>query len=324
MQRRIEVGPVLVALGALLLLVSLFLDWYDPGLTAWTAFEIVDLGLAVLGIAAAAGAIGLLVPSATLVERRWLPPLVIAAIVLAVFALLDPPPAAANAAPETGAWLALASAVVMGAGALLTFGRVSFAVTVEGRDPRRRVAAYDARGGERPPSTAPFNPFEEEEEEAPSRATEAFRARAPLSSRRSGWRSLGREAADPAGDGEDRPDEPAVRPGTSAGAARPGASGGTPPVPSAPVPPGASAAGREAPPPASAAGREAPPAVPQRERDAPPAAPGREPDAPPPGDEAELPRAEGRRRRGSWLEPESGEPEEPPAGSRRAEEPGSN
>ncbi len=162
--RRFEVGPVLVTLGALLLLVSLFLDWYEPGLTAWTAFEIVDLLLAVLAIAAASAAIGLLVPDAALLERRWVAPLVIAALVLAAAQLLDPPPAAGEEDPPGGGWRALASALLMALGAVLTFGRVSFAVTVEGRDPVRRVAAVDARGGARGGvSTAPFSPFDDEE-----------------------------------------------------------------------------------------------------------------------------------------------------------------
>ena len=34
MTRRIEAGPVLVGLGAVLMLVSVFLDWYEPGITA--------------------------------------------------------------------------------------------------------------------------------------------------------------------------------------------------------------------------------------------------------------------------------------------------
>ena len=42
MTRRFELGPILAAAAALLLLVSLFLDWYG-GLTAWEVFEIVPL-----------------------------------------------------------------------------------------------------------------------------------------------------------------------------------------------------------------------------------------------------------------------------------------
>ena len=48
MTRRIEAGPVLVGLGAVVLLISLFLDWYQPGVTAWDAFEVLDLLLAAL------------------------------------------------------------------------------------------------------------------------------------------------------------------------------------------------------------------------------------------------------------------------------------
>ena len=47
MTRRFEVGPLLVALGAAILLVSLFLEWYGT-LTAWEAFEVVEVLLAVL------------------------------------------------------------------------------------------------------------------------------------------------------------------------------------------------------------------------------------------------------------------------------------
>ena len=47
--------------------------------------------------------------------------------------------------PTTGAWLALGAVIAMAVGAVLTVGRVSFALTVEGRDTRRHVSAVDAR-----------------------------------------------------------------------------------------------------------------------------------------------------------------------------------
>ena len=43
--RRIALGPLIGAAGAILLLVSLFLNWYDD-LSAWTSFEVLDLLLA--------------------------------------------------------------------------------------------------------------------------------------------------------------------------------------------------------------------------------------------------------------------------------------
>jgi len=144
MARKIEVGPVLVGLGALVLLVSLFLDWFQPAVTAWEAFEVLDLVLAALGVAALLAAVGAMRPDAAVLDRRWLPAIVAAITVIVVSQILDPPPAVDDD-PDTGAWLALGASVVMCVGALLTLGRVSFALTVEGRDTRRRVPAVDAR-----------------------------------------------------------------------------------------------------------------------------------------------------------------------------------
>ena len=61
MSRRFEVGPILVALGAIVLLVSLFLDWYGA-LTAWEAFEVVEVLLGSLAVIALVIAVGQLVP----------------------------------------------------------------------------------------------------------------------------------------------------------------------------------------------------------------------------------------------------------------------
>ena len=135
---------MLVALGALILLVSIFLDWFEPNVTAWEAFEVWDLVLAALAVAALVAAVGVLRPDSTVIERRWLPAIVAAITVVVASQILDPPPAV-DGDPETGAWLALGAALVMCVGTLLTLGRVSFALTVEGRDTRRRVAAVDAR-----------------------------------------------------------------------------------------------------------------------------------------------------------------------------------
>ena len=154
MTRSIEAGPVLVGLGALVLLVSLFLDWYQPHVTAWDAFEIVDLLLAALALAALAGAVGAIRPDATVVGRHWLPGIVLAAVVVVAVQIIDGPPGMVGE-PDTGAWLALGAAAVMAVGTLLTLGRVSFALTVEGRDTRRRVSAVDARADDPPTVEGP-------------------------------------------------------------------------------------------------------------------------------------------------------------------------
>lgn len=129
--RTIEAGILLIGLGALLLLVSLFLVWYQPAAEAWDVFEAWDLVLALLAIGAlvaVAGRLGfgpsrpsswLLVPSA-------------AALVIVLYALVEPPPAVAglpDADPGTGLWLALAGTVLMAAGALLSVARISVAIS---------------------------------------------------------------------------------------------------------------------------------------------------------------------------------------------------
>jgi hypothetical protein len=147
MTRRLEAGPLLVTLGALLLLVSLFLSWFQVEITAWEAFEVWDLVLFVLALGAIAAGLGLATEDDELIDRRVLPAGVVAVAVIVASQIIDPPPAAAGQDPDTGAWLALGSALVMCAGAVLTFGRVHFALMVEEREPRRqRVAAVDARG----------------------------------------------------------------------------------------------------------------------------------------------------------------------------------
>ena len=145
MTRRFDIGPILLALGAALLLVALFLDWYGP-LTAWNAFEVTDVLIAVTAVAALVGAAGLLAPELEFLERRFVPWIAGAAFVLVAAELLDPPPGAGGEAFGTGAWLALGATVVMVIGTVLSFGRVSLAVAVEGRDRRRRVATVDHQG----------------------------------------------------------------------------------------------------------------------------------------------------------------------------------
>jgi hypothetical protein len=145
MTRRFEVGPILVALGAITLVVSLFLDWYGP-LTAWDAFEVVEVLLVALGAAAFAVAIGMLLPDLDYADRSWLPAITLAVALLVAAELVNPPPAAAgDDALQAGAWLAFGAAFVMLAGTVLSLGRVSLAVAVEGRDRVERVPVVDHR-----------------------------------------------------------------------------------------------------------------------------------------------------------------------------------
>jgi hypothetical protein len=146
--RRFDIGPAVLTVGALALLVSLFLDWYAQ-LNAWQAFEFNDVLLAALAVAAIAEAVGLIAPGTEYLDRRALPWIVGAAFVLVATQLINPPPGSGGMTLGLGAWVAFVATIVMGAGALLSLSRVSFAVNVEHRDRRRRVAAVDHR----PPPT---------------------------------------------------------------------------------------------------------------------------------------------------------------------------
>ena len=145
--RRFEIGPLIVAVGSLVLLVSLFLDWY-AGESAWGAFEVADVLLAALAIAALVAALGQIAEEIAVLDRGWLLPVVLAAALLVIAELLSPPPVVGGADPQEGAWLAFAAALVMLLGTVLSLGRVSFSFAIEGREPRR-VSAVDHR----PPPT---------------------------------------------------------------------------------------------------------------------------------------------------------------------------
>jgi hypothetical protein len=153
MPRRLDAGATVAATGAVVLIVSLFLDWFGDdreGFSAWTVFEVLDLALA---------AIGLLALSTFLSRGGFAPrlpqaPLLLlgaAALVLTGSQLIDPPPAVAlsEVDRQTGAWLALAGSLLLVAGAFMSIARVSF--SVEHREP--------------PPAAAPPPPAADPETE---------------------------------------------------------------------------------------------------------------------------------------------------------------
>jgi hypothetical protein len=152
--RRFDIGPIVLALGALLLLVGLFLAWYGE-FNAWDVFELTDILLAALAVAAIVAAVGLIVPDVEYLDRRALPWIVGTAFIVVAIEILNKPPAAGGQELGTGAWLSFGGALVMVAGTVLSLTRVSFAVAVEGREtPVQRVAAVDHR----PPPTETGEP----------------------------------------------------------------------------------------------------------------------------------------------------------------------
>jgi len=127
--RTTEAGMLLIGAGAILLLVSLFLEWYQPGIDAWEIFEVWDLVLAVLAIVAlvaVASRLGFGPPR----PASWLIGPALAALVIVLYLLINPPPLTPDidGDPSTGLWLALAAAVLMTAGAVLSVARISVAI----------------------------------------------------------------------------------------------------------------------------------------------------------------------------------------------------
>ena len=127
--RTTEAGMLLIGAGAILLFVSLFLEWYQPGIDAWEIFEVWDLVLAVLAIVAlvaVASRLGFGPPR----PASWLIGPALAALVIVLYLLINPPPLTPDidGDPSTGLWLALAAAVLMTAGAVLSVARISVAI----------------------------------------------------------------------------------------------------------------------------------------------------------------------------------------------------
>jgi hypothetical protein len=133
-ERRIPLGPLVGTTGSAMLAVSLFLDWWGS-VTAFEAFEVLDLILLALAAGTAMALLadaGLQVPG----PRRWAFLLGALALVIVLSQLLNDPPSVANSLARhgTGIWLALAGAVLMTVGALITGSRISLAVDVSRRN----------------------------------------------------------------------------------------------------------------------------------------------------------------------------------------------
>ena len=146
--RQPSLGILVAGLAAILLLVCLFLDWYQPGISAWTTFEVWDLVLAALAVA-------VLVRMAAELGVAWggaaripLGPVAAGVCVIVVVALLNHPPAALGRDVAVGAWLALGASVLLAIGALMVEAHLTVTVA---RDQRRTPPP--------PPETAATTPL---------------------------------------------------------------------------------------------------------------------------------------------------------------------
>jgi hypothetical protein len=146
-ETQIPIGPLIAAIGAVLLIVSLALDWYGQ-YSGFNSFEFLDLLLVLLALVTLtvlAAELGLL--RTPLKEGT---PLVIGVIALVVVLtqLVNRPPLAIDLDVETGLWLGLAGAALMLLGAILATARIAIAV-----EPRRSGTAA-SRPAESPPASS--------------------------------------------------------------------------------------------------------------------------------------------------------------------------
>jgi hypothetical protein len=163
MPERLDARPILGAIGGVLLLIALSLDWYATPLVpnvanetpvgnAWAVFESLDLVLAICGATAIYIAYEQLTGRFRLGER-WLLPVGLLALVIVASQLIDPPPSVPVPEPllKTGAWLALAGSASMAVAGLLSVASVSMAIVLDSdsgsrgspRPSRRRATAEE-------------------------------------------------------------------------------------------------------------------------------------------------------------------------------------
>jgi hypothetical protein len=156
-QTQLALGPLVAAVGAVLLIVSLFLDWYE-GLTGFTVFEFLDLLLVLLAlatIASLAGGLGLVKPAPS-------PTVSLIVALFAIFVVLtqiinDPPAVVGPGGQEQdiGIWLGLSGAALMVAGAVLGYASISLAFEPRSHDSDRDRDVTGVTPSSHPPRPAP-------------------------------------------------------------------------------------------------------------------------------------------------------------------------
>jgi hypothetical protein len=131
--QRFEAASLVTLFGSVLLLVSPFLTWFEPGGSGWTVFELLDLLLVACALYVGATATMRLLDVDRGSDRRGVPLAGGLAFAATLFSMLEPPPVALDASLGFGAWLALLGALIILAAGLLDLARVSVTVNIGGR-----------------------------------------------------------------------------------------------------------------------------------------------------------------------------------------------
>ena len=113
------VAAVVVVIGGAVLFGSLFVEWYDPGTSGWTAFEFLDLVLAFAAVIAMSAGIGALFGERWPEHARFVPVIGLVAFVIVLTQLIEPPPLVHDGARRIGGFLALAGSLILVGGGVL-------------------------------------------------------------------------------------------------------------------------------------------------------------------------------------------------------------
>jgi hypothetical protein len=131
-ETQIPIGQLVAAIGGVLLIVSLGLDWYGR-YSGFNSFEVWDLVLVALGIVAiasftrAVGVLPVLLRSGTDLVAGAV------ALVIVLTQLVNHPPVGFGRDVGTGLWLGLGGSALMLAGAVLATARIALSIEPRGR-----------------------------------------------------------------------------------------------------------------------------------------------------------------------------------------------
>ena len=124
--KRLRAGEMVIALAGIVLFASLFLEWYAVGptkQTAWEAFDLLDIGLVITVVSAAATVFfqttqrGVAIPIGATVITTYL---AIIATACVVYRMIDLPGDGATTQLCLGAWIGLGASLAMMIGGYLS------------------------------------------------------------------------------------------------------------------------------------------------------------------------------------------------------------
>jgi hypothetical protein len=132
------IAAVIVVIGGALVFASLFVEWYDPGTSGWTAFEVLDLVLAFAAVVALSAGIGALFGERWPEHARFVPVIGLVVFVIVLTQLIEPPPLVHDASRKSGGFVALVGALLLVGGGVLA-RRESIGDKRDSDDARKRT-----------------------------------------------------------------------------------------------------------------------------------------------------------------------------------------